>query len=106
MSTEQPKLAWEVAINDMRCVVFAATKPKARWIAVRSYWDTGYGRGSGNWPSCRAWRVHVLDSSPLRHQPAKAWAPEFAHAYPATEGLQPPLKMLARGEDGGRVDAR
>ena len=34
---EEP-LAWKVEINYMTCVVFATTKPKAQWIAVKSYW--------------------------------------------------------------------
>jgi len=44
-SEEKPLLAWTVEINAMSCVVFAATKDKAKWIAVKGYWDAGYGRG-------------------------------------------------------------
>lgn len=35
----QPSVAWEVEINYMSCIVFAATKAKAKWLAVKSYWD-------------------------------------------------------------------
>lgn len=75
MNTEP--LAWEVEINSLLLIVFAPTKPKARWIAVRSYREAGYGR-EGVWPPVTAKRVPSLDKSSLRHRAQKAWAPEYA----------------------------
>ncbi len=43
------RLAWEVEINGLSCIVFAETKAKARWIAVHSYREA-YGHGRGYWP--------------------------------------------------------
>jgi hypothetical protein len=71
-------LAFEVEINSMTCVVFASTPAKARWIAVKSYWEAGYGRGSGTWPRAKAKRVPHLDKSPLRDREQKAWCPDYA----------------------------
>lgn len=39
----QAIVAWEVEINYASCIVFAATKAKAKWAAVKAYWDA-YGR--------------------------------------------------------------
>lgn len=72
-----PRLAFEVDIQFMRCIVFAATPAKARWIAVRSFWDAGYGC-KGQWPNAKAVRVPRLDASSLREREAKAWVPEYA----------------------------
>ncbi len=72
------RLAFEVTVSGMDCVVFAATPAKARWIAVKSYWDAGYGRGPGTWPNVKAWRRPALDRSPLRNREQKAWVPEYA----------------------------
>jgi hypothetical protein len=80
MTTDE-KLAWTVTVSGMDCVVFATTSAKARWIAVRSYWDAGYGN-HGQWPNCRAKRYPILDKSPLRDKPQRAWVPEYATTYP------------------------
>ena len=74
-------LAWEVVIaGDMGCITFAATAAKARWNAVHSYWEAGFGRHR-KWPSVRAKRVPSLDNSPLRDKSArKCWVPEYAYA--------------------------
>lgn len=53
-------LAFDVEINSMHGIAFAATKPKARWIAVKSYWDAGYGR-KGLWPRPVAVRAPRFD---------------------------------------------
>lgn len=69
MSDKKPTgelLAWTVEINSMTCVVFAATKAKAKWIAVKSYWEA-YGKN--RWPNPVANRAKVYDRSVLRHEP-------------------------------------
>ncbi len=70
------KVAWTVEIHDMSCVVFATTKPKAQWIATRSFWDAGYGR-KGEWPRAKAFRAKTYDKSRLRHEPPKAFGEEY-----------------------------
>lgn len=72
-------LAWEVEINSMSCIVFAPTKPKARWIAVKSYWEAGYGRGNGTWPSgVHAARVPMFDKSRIaRETRQQAWGRDY-----------------------------
>ncbi len=69
-------LAWFVEINYCTCVVFAATRAKARWIAVRSYWDA-YGRRKGEWPSAKAWRAERYDKSRLRFESPKAFGEDY-----------------------------
>jgi hypothetical protein len=77
-----PLLAWEIEINSMTCIVFAATEPKARWLAVKSFWEAGYGH-RGVWPRPSARRVPELDTSPLReHSANRCYAPEYARNYP------------------------
>ncbi len=75
MSEEQPKVAWKVEVNGYSCIVFATTKPKARWIAVRSYWEA-YSRNQG-WPSVSAWRVPRYDDSARKSDPPRAFCEEF-----------------------------
>lgn len=66
-------LAWTVEIHSMTCVVFAATKAKAQWIATKSYWDA-YGN-NGQWPRAKAWRAECYDKSVLRfHEHQRAWS--------------------------------
>jgi hypothetical protein len=36
--------AWRVEVNGLTAVFFAETEPKARWQAVKSYRQAGYGR--------------------------------------------------------------
>ncbi len=72
--TSDAKLAWTVEIHDMTCVVFAATKAKAQWIATKSYWEA-YGRNG--WPRAVAWRAKPYDKSRLRFEPPKAWGEEY-----------------------------
>lgn len=69
-------VAWEVTIYDMTAIVFATTAPKARWIAVRGYWEAGYGR-RGMWPSAKARRCERHDNSPLRDCPPQPWTPSY-----------------------------
>lgn len=72
-----PLLAFEVEIHSLTCVVFAATPAKARWIAVRSYWEAGYGRGSGTWPRPKATRAPAFDNCQLKDRGGRAWVPEY-----------------------------
>ncbi len=66
-------LAWEVEINYMSCVVFAATKSKAKWIAVKAYWEA-YGRRK-NWPHCTVARRPYYDKFP--GEAGRAYSPEY-----------------------------
>ncbi len=68
-------LAWTVELHSMTCVVFAATKAKAQWIATKSYWDA-YGRRKGEWPRAKAWRAKPYDKSHLRLEKPRAWSEE------------------------------
>lgn len=71
-------VAWEVEVDTYTSIVFATTAPKARWIAVRGYWEAGYGRGPGNWPpGVSAWRCERHDKSPLRDRGPKCWTPSY-----------------------------
>lgn len=67
-----PVVAWEVEIRYLRCIVFAATKAKAQWIATRSYW-AAYGRLKGEWPRATAARAPRYDRSILRFDEPKAF---------------------------------
>jgi hypothetical protein len=60
-------------------LIFAATKAKAKWIAVRSYWDA-YGRNG--WPRPTAGRAERYDDSALRLQPPRAWTEDYVLGYP------------------------
>lgn len=72
-------LAFRVVIRDIDCIVFAETNPKARWQAVKGYWESGYGR-KGTWPCPKAVRVPRLDSNPLRQKKQKCWVPEYVES--------------------------
>lgn len=77
LGTEMPVglLAWTVEIHSMTCVVFAATKAKAQWVATKCYWDA-FGRRKGEWPRAMAWRAKVYDKSRLRFEAQRAWSEE------------------------------
>lgn len=70
MTTPLP--AWEVEIHYMSCIVFAPTKAKARWIAVKSYWSA-FGRRP-NWPNCTVARRPWLDG---KGEPGRAYSPGY-----------------------------
>lgn len=77
MTTEAiPKVAWEVEIHGVVCVVFAATKPKANWIAVKAFREAGWGR-RGEWPRPKAVRAPSLDKSYLRDDPPRAYIADY-----------------------------
>ena len=71
-------VAWRVDLNDMHCIVFAATKAKAQWIAVKSYWEA-YERRRGVWPRATAARIPLHDKSPLRFDPPRAYCEEYVY---------------------------
>lgn len=56
-------LAYRVTIDDMSCIVFAPTPAKARWMAIKSYWEAGYGRPRV-WPRPSAVRTPHYDCHP------------------------------------------
>ncbi|GEM_PF-6338320 len=73
-------LAWEVKIRSMSCIVFAATKAKAQWLATKSYWEA-FGRNG--WPCACATRAERYDKSALRFHPnQKAWCEDYVRSYP------------------------
>lgn len=62
-----PTPAWIVTINsDKDCVAFAPTRDKAKWKAVRAYWDA-YGKNG--WPTVTARREPRFDRSHLARNP-------------------------------------
>ena len=72
-----PLLAYRVQIDDMGCICFAATAPKARWMAVKAYWEAGYGR-KGVWPCPVAARRPIYDNSPLADRdPGRTYTEEY-----------------------------
>ena len=73
---EVKNLAWEVDLNDMRCIVFAPTQSKAQYIAVRSYWEA-YGRRKGEWPRAKAFRATRHDNSSLQYLKPQAYCEEY-----------------------------
>ena len=69
-------LAWFVDVNSMTCIVFATTSAKAKWVAVRGYWDAGYGR-KGTWPPVSIDRAERFDHSPLRMKKPQPWTTDY-----------------------------
>ena len=69
-------VAWSVEIDSMSCVVFAATAAKARYVAVRAYWEAGYG-SRRTWPRAVAWREPRFDASPLKARPNNCYCREY-----------------------------
>lgn len=74
--TDPAILAWEVEINAMRCIVFAATRDKAKWVAVKAYREA-YGGGRKEWPNPAAVRAPRFESSLLRNEPPRAWSESY-----------------------------
>lgn len=70
-------VAWAVEINDITAIVFAPTATKARYKAVRDYWDA-FGRRKGEWPRAVAWREPRFDNSSLKQlDPMRCYCREF-----------------------------
>lgn len=57
------KVAWEVEINSMSCIVWAETAARARYQAVKGYW-AAFGRMRGVWPRAVAGRAALFDNVP------------------------------------------
>ena len=75
-------LAWKVEINYMTCIVFTTTAPKARYIAVKGYWEAGYGSRKV-WPRAVAWREPRYDKSMLNgREPGRCYGVECVEGYP------------------------
>lgn len=72
MPDDPKKVAWIVEVNDFTCVVFATTRPKARWIAVAGHRDAGYSR-RGEWPSTYVRRAAHYDRCVLRDRGPVPW---------------------------------
>jgi hypothetical protein len=70
-------LAWEVEIDCQSCVVFALTASKARWLAVKAYWDA-FGR-TRSWPHCSVGRRPFYDKFPFKNE-RKAFTPEYVRS--------------------------
>ena len=77
----KPLLAWAVEINSMTCIVFATTKPKANYVAVKGYREA-YGQRRGEWPRARSWREPIYDNSSLRFRNPQPWAEAFVMSAP------------------------
>lgn len=59
----KPVVAWRCVVADLAeapAVVFSAVISRARYIAVRSYWDA-YGRQNNRWPLVRIKRAREFD---------------------------------------------
>lgn len=68
-------LAYRVDIYDMHCVVFSATPAKARWMAVKGYWEA---YGNTGWPRPTAYREPCYDDRiPTAHTAGKCYSEEF-----------------------------
>lgn len=76
VATEKPtRVCWSVEIRSMTCIVFAETNEKARWIAVKAYWDA-FGK-DGSWPGASARREPQHDNHSLRDGERRAWSPDY-----------------------------
>ena len=68
-------VAWKVEIHGMTCIVFAATAPKARWLAVKAYWEAYTKDG---WPRPVAWREKRFDNHYLaKEHNGRCFSPEY-----------------------------
>lgn len=74
-------LAFEVTLDEMRCVTFAPTVKAARCNAVLAAREAGYYR-SGTWPSARVRRMPSWDNFSLKDDSRKCWSVEFVEGYP------------------------
>lgn len=80
MSTDL--IAWGAEVNGLSAIVFASTRPKARWRAVKSYWEA-YDRRKGEWPSIKVWRRPEFDRSELRlRDDQRAWSESYVLDVP------------------------
>lgn len=59
---DSDKPAWKVTVNGVDCIVFASGPGKAKWMAVKSWRDSGYGK-RGEWPLLSIARAPEFDRS-------------------------------------------
>lgn len=65
-------LAFEVDLNEQRCITFGVTPAAAKWRAVAAWREAGFG-SPGEWPtSLTVVRRPDLDAFPLAERKA-AW---------------------------------
>lgn len=70
-------LAFGVSLNDMECICFAASKSKAKWIAVRGAREAGH-LGKKEWPSSiSAWRAKEYDYSLAKCHGNGPWIEDY-----------------------------
>lgn len=75
------RIAFAVEIHDMEAIVFAETPAKAKWIAVKGYWEA-YGKNG--WPAdLRVVRCPRYDGNPLRNDKRVPWTRDYV------ENMQP-----------------
>ena len=72
------RVAFSVEIHNMTAIVFAETKAKAKWIAVRGYWNAF---GKNGWPRLTAWREPRFDKNPLREGERVPWTRDHVENY-------------------------
>ncbi len=82
MSAPGHIVAWLVELWDTHCVVFAASRAKAQWKAVKALREAGYNQ-CGTWPRPRAKRAPAYDRSALsENEENNAWCEEYVRSYP------------------------
>ena len=69
-------VAFLVNVDGLDAIVFAATRAKAKWQAVKGYRDAGYGAHK-SWPNVRAVRIPKYDGSFLKNGPHSCWEREY-----------------------------
>lgn len=62
--------AYRVTIDNIGAIVFAGTRSRAKWIAVRAYWEAGFPK---KWPAVKAVRCPVYDNHPCGDLDGRAW---------------------------------
>ncbi len=84
---EKPKTAtqadipcWEVEIHNMTCYVFAATAAKARYGAVKAYWEA-FGRRLGEWPRATSKKIEPFRRKPERLIVGRAYGKDELDLY-------------------------
>ena len=71
--------AWKVTVEGIDCITFSRTRSRAKWIAVRSYWDAGYGDGwpKKKWPQVKAIRCPIYDCDIAAGMEYQAWDEKY-----------------------------
>jgi hypothetical protein len=71
------RVAFGVEIRSMTAIVFAETPAKAKWIAVRGYWDA---YGQNGWPSLKVWREPRFNGNPLKNGKRVPWTKDYVES--------------------------